>query len=92
MRYARRNEEQAAGRERKIRHNLGIAAALFGLAFLLLAAVRARDYKKVILTYEERTELAVSEPDSSRIVRLIGRPDRPYYRLPKRPRYKHFWE
>lgn len=77
---------------RKFRHALCVAVLLV-LAVLVWANSRkARDYKSAIKTMERRTEIVRNSPDTSGIVRMIGKPDKPYYRLPEPPKYRHFWE
>ena len=63
------------------------AAVLLLLLVLFLNARKANTYRKVIYLYE-------SDPVANRaqIERYIGRPHYDIYRLPVRPRYKHFWD
>lgn len=63
------------------------AALILLLLVLLLFSRRANDYRKVIYLYEDG-----SSKNRERIERYIGRPNYDVYRLPVRPRYKHFWD
>ena len=64
----------------------GVAVLLL-LLLLLLNTRRLNDYRTVIYLYESG-----SVANRERIERYIGRPNCDVYRLPVRPRYKHFWD
>lgn len=57
--------------------------------------VRIRDYRAVIFDYQRTIDVSDSSLRSDaqeRIEKKIGRANYPYDRLPKRPRYPHFWD
>ena len=77
--------------DRAARTALRILAALV----LLALWIRVRDYRSVIYDYQRTTDLSETSLRSDaqeRIERKIGRANYPYDRLPKRPRYPHFWD
>ena len=53
--------------------------------------VRIRDYRAVIFDYQRTIDVSDTSAQE-RIERKIGRANYPYDRLPKRPRYPHFWD
>ena len=62
------------------------------IALLILSLyVRQITYRQVIYSYQRLTE---TEDTTARkkIERLVGKADVPYDRLPRRPRYIHFWD
>lgn len=70
------------------------AKILVALIFLSMW-LRIRDYRAVIFDYQRvttTTDTAVRADAMLRIERRIGRANYPYDRLPKRPRYPHFWD
>lgn len=57
--------------------------------------VRIRDYRAVIYDFQrtaESSDTILRADAQERIERKIGRANYPYDRLPKRPRYPHFWD
>lgn len=57
--------------------------------------MRIRDYRAVIFDYQRMAETADTSTRlqaQERIERRVGRANYPYDRLPKRPRYPHFWD
>ena len=71
-------------------------AAKILLALLLISMwLRIRDYRAVIFDYQRvatSADTSVRTEALQRIERKIGRANYPYDRLPKRPRYPHFWD
>ena len=77
--------------DRAIRRGARIILALILFSMWL----RIRDYRAVIFDYQrmaETSETFVRSNAQERIERKIGRANYPYDRLPKRPRYPHFWD
>lgn len=71
---------------------IAVAVAVLVLALVLPNARRARDYKRAILLMESGTDYIRNCADTTDVVRLVGKPDKLYYQLPKIPRYRHFWD
>ena len=72
-----------------------ICARILVALILCSMWLRIRDYRAVIFDYQRMAETSESSARSSaqeRIERKIGRANYPYDRLPKRPRYPHFWD
>lgn len=67
------------------------AAVALTLLLFVLSERRANTYRKCIYLYEgmQTTNNAQMRAE---IERYIGRPNCDIYRLPVRPRYKHFWD
>ena len=80
--------------KRHDKHQKWIGVASLLLLLFLLSVRRANTYRKVIYHYEGMTTAtpATQSEYRSDIERYVGRPNFDVYRLPKRPRYKHFWD
>ena len=83
----------------KARLTSALRVAIASAAVLLLLAlcinVRAQRYRQTIFHYQQMIDsLDPNERESLKveIEETVGRPNYPWYRLPKAPRYKHFWD
>lgn len=74
--------------DRAVRVSIRILMALI----VICMWVRLRDYRAVIYDYQRTAESSERAEAQERIERMIGRANYPYDRLPKRPRYPHFWD
>lgn len=75
--------------ERKKRRKTAVAVVIALMALSLF--VRQATYKQVIYSYQRLTETEDTKA-REKIERLVGKADTPYDRLPRRPRYIHFWD
>lgn len=78
--------------DRQSRRRILICVIAVFLFALITGKRREYTYKRVIYDYEHLTNQAEVAADSTDIVRMIGKPNMPYYRLPHRPRFPRFWE
>ena len=85
-------EREIEQRERRLRRALRLSAVLLVLLMIVTGKRREYTYKKVIYDYERGTSYASSVTDTSLVPSRIGKPNKPYYLLPRKPRYKHFWD
>lgn len=72
-----------------------IASRILVALILFVMWMRVRDYRTIIYDYQRTADTydtALRTSAQERIERKIGRANYPYDRLPKRPRYPHFWD
>ena len=77
--------------DRAMRTGIRILVALIVFTMWM----RIRDYRAVIFDYQRTIDVSDTSLRSDaqeRIEKKIGRANYPYDRLPKRPRYPHFWD
>ena len=79
-------------RRRTHHHRYWACALALALLLFLLSERRANTYRRVIYLYEGMAKSSNEPEMRTEIERYIGRPNCDVYRLPIRPRYKHFWD
>lgn len=75
------------------RRAFGIVSILLSafLAILLTLQIKSGDYRRIIHRLEEDSGAVSAMPDTSDVVRLIGKPTDRTTRPTRNPKYRHFW-
>lgn len=91
MKYRPLSADEIERKDKRLRRTIVTLAVFLLLLQMIDYGVRVHTYKSVIYDYERESQVAEKADDDSPIVRNVGKPNKPYYLLPKRPRYRRFW-